>query len=110
VAFDFEDVVHHLADRRVLDAVLPAALLARLGDDVVLEVLVAESTLTAISEKSMGARSRADFEHPASCPLSFAADSPTHHAVAVLDQVKSTMLSSSFCDAGLRAGCDTPFR
>ena len=36
-----EDVVHDLADRGVLDAVFPAALLAGLGDDVVLEVLVA---------------------------------------------------------------------
>ena len=36
-----EQVVHHLADGRVLDAVLPPALLARLRDDAVLEVLVA---------------------------------------------------------------------
>ena len=36
-----EDVVHDLADRGVLDAVLPAALLAGLRDDAVLEVLVA---------------------------------------------------------------------
>src|SRR4051812_24634360 len=36
-----EQVVHHLADRRVLDAVLPAALLAGSRNHVVLVVLVA---------------------------------------------------------------------
>src|SRR6187431_1928724 len=37
----FEDVVHDLADRGVLDAILPTSFLAGLCNEIVLELLVA---------------------------------------------------------------------
>ncbi len=81
-----EDVVHHLADRGVLDAQFPTARPAGLGDDVVLVVLVAgvdvDGDQAEVDRRAL-AQHVEDLEQR---PAVLAAREADHDAVAVLDE------------------------
>ena len=77
-----------LADAGVLDAVFPAALLARAGDDVVLEVLVAGVDVDRDQREPNRRALAQDVEHLQQRPAVLAAGQPDHDPVAVLDQLE----------------------
>ena len=83
-----EDVVHQLADLRVLDAVLPAARLAGSGDDVVLEVLVAGVDVDGDEGKGDGRPLPQFIEDLEERPAVLAARQADHDAVAILDEIE----------------------
>jgi hypothetical protein len=80
-----EDVVHLLADRRVLDPVLPAPFLAGARDDVVLEVLVAGVHVDGHEREPDWRALAEDVEHLQQRPAVLAARQADHDAVAVFD-------------------------
>ena len=84
----FEQIVHHLADRRVLDAVLPATLAAGVRNDVVLEVFVAGVDVDR-DEREIDRSPMAQLvERLYQRPAVLAAREADHDAVAVLNQVE----------------------
>ncbi len=93
----FEQVVHHVADGGVLDAVFPAPGCAGAGEGVVLVVLVAgvdvDGDDAEVDRRALPQLVQDVQERPAV----LAARQADHHAIAVLDeQVKSVMALVTF--------------
>ena len=84
----FEDVVHDLADRGVLDAVLPASFLAGPCNEVVFELLVAGIDIDGDERKVDRGPPPQLIERLQERPAVFAARQSHHDAVAVLDQLE----------------------
>src|SRR5258705_6829777 len=83
-----EQVVHHLANRRVLDAVFPPALAARLRDDVVLELLVAGIDVDR-DQREVDRRALPELvEDLQERPAVLATRQADHDAVAVFNEVE----------------------
>ena len=82
-----ENVLDHLADAGVLDAVLPAARLAGLRDEIVLVFLVAGIDVDGDEREANGRALAEDVEDLQQRPAVLSARQPDHDAVAVLDHL-----------------------